>query len=78
MGGKLTRKNLGPFTVKSISDKGQVNFGACISMLYECKFNQYKVGLINNEGKNLKTKQSIRNIKKYIKSKSCSPSTLHG
>ena len=46
--------------------------------LYECKFNQYKVGLINNEGKNLKTKQSIRNIKKYIKSKSCRPSTLHG
>eukprot|EP00731_Ephydatia_muelleri_P032369 Em0023g876a len=57
-GGKLTRKYLGPFTVKTISDKGQV-------------------GLINNEGKNLKTKQSIRNIKKYIKSKSCSP-TLHG
>eukprot|EP00731_Ephydatia_muelleri_P012191 Em0006g1085a len=57
-GGKLTRKYLGPFTVKTISDKGQV-------------------GLINNEGKDLKTKQSIRNIKKYIKSKSCSP-TLHG
>ena len=66
--------------MKTISDKGQVNFGAFRSAFQFCmnaSLIDTKVGLINNEGKNLKTKQSIRNIKKYIKSKSCSP-TLHG
>ena len=64
-GDKLSPRYLGPYTVRSISARGQLCIVVQILLIGYVKFFA-KVSLVNMKGVELKVKHSVRNVKKFI------------